>query len=67
MSVLKGKLQHKKWQEGKSLTRKEAMLAMCYECNGLEDSNEDCCGEESCPMYQYAPYKGKKSKLKAEE
>ena len=53
MGQIKGALQYKKFKEGKSLTRKQAMLAHCYMCNGEENSAEDCKGEETCPLYQY--------------
>ena len=44
-------------QKGVALTRKEAILAKCYECMGEYDSGKmDCCGL-SCPLYQYYPYK----------
>ena len=59
MGLIKGQLEHRKWENGIFLTRKEAMLAMCYDCNGLEESNEDCLGK-NCPLYQYHPYKGVK-------
>ena len=45
--------------DGKPLTRKQAVLAQCYVCNGEEEGGEDCLGE-SCPLYQYFPYRGKK-------
>ena len=60
MGVLKGRKEHKAWEEGKKLTRKQAILANCYICNGLEESNEDCLGKESCPLYGFFSYKGKK-------
>jgi hypothetical protein len=60
MGAVKGASQHKKFKEGKRLTRKESMLAMCYDCNGLEESAQDCLGV-SCPLYAYSPYKGKKN------
>ena len=53
---IKGQLEYQRFKEGQSLTRKEAMLALCYECNGMEDSRCDCMGY-SCPIYQYAPYR----------
>jgi hypothetical protein len=56
MGMIKGKSQYKKWQEGKKLTRREAIIANCYICNGLEESNVDCKGSKSCPLYLYAPY-----------
>lgn len=64
MSAIKGAAQHKKFKDGKKLTRKESMLAMCYECNGFEESAQDCQGI-SCPLYAYMPHKGKKRKLQA--
>ena len=59
MGMIKGQKEYEKFKRGEFLTRKQAMLAQCYECNGFEDSNEDCQGK-SCPMYQYQPYKGVK-------
>ena len=51
----------KKYMSGKRLTRKEAMLAKCYDCcGGYIDGRIDC-GCKGCPMYDYMPYKGKKS------
>ena len=41
MGAIKGKLQYEKWQKGGKLTRKEAMLANCYICNGEETGAED--------------------------
>lgn len=60
MGYLKGQLEYKKWREGKLLTRKEAILAQCYVCNGEEEGGVDCLGKESCPLYQFFPYRGKK-------
>ena len=55
MGQIKGQVQYQKWQKGDKLTRREAILANCYQCNGLEDSNEDCqC--KGCPLYQYHPH-----------
>ncbi|CAG0955453.1 hypothetical protein METP3_00466 [Methanosarcinales archaeon] len=33
---IKGAREHKKFKEGKQLTKKEAILAACFECNGGE-------------------------------
>ena len=57
--TIKGAKEFKKFKEGKSLTRKQAILANCYECNGYEA--EDCLGL-SCALYEYHPYR-KVSKL----
>jgi len=59
MSIIKGKLAYKSFIKGKKLTRKEAILASCYICNGEETGSVDCLGATSCPLYQYFPYKGK--------
>lgn len=59
MGKIKGQLEYQKFKEGKLLTRKEAILAQCYICNGGEGSSEDCMGD-SCPLYQYQPYRGKR-------
>jgi hypothetical protein len=54
---LQGGNEYKKFLNGKKLTRKEAMLAHCYECmGGYEDGKQDCLGK-SCPIYQYYPYR----------
>ena len=58
MGLLKGQTEYRKWEKGKKLTRKEAMLALCYQCNGMEDSASDCRGGGFCPVYEYSPYKG---------
>lgn len=60
--IIKGAYQYKLFQQGKPLTRKGAILAQCYECNGLEEGGVDCL-LATCPLYQYFPYRGK-SKVK---
>ena len=51
-----GKRELIKYLEGGKLTRKEAMLARCFECmNGYADGRIDC-QVESCPLYPYMPY-----------
>jgi len=56
MAGKKGWLEYSKWQKGKSLTRKDAMLANCYVCNGFETGGVDCKGKD-CPLYEYFPYR----------
>jgi len=63
MGKIKGQVQWKKWESGAFLTRKEAILANCYNCNGLEDGGVDCLGD-NCPLYEYFPYRGVKSRFK---
>ena len=59
--MIKGQKEYDKWENGDNLSRKQAMLAMCYQCNGLEESRYDCLGSKTCPMYEYSPY-GKNAK-----
>ena len=56
MGYIKGQVQYFKWKKGKKLTHKESIFAMCYECNGLEQSGEDCGCEGVCPLYPHSPY-----------
>ena len=50
---------YERYMRGEKTTRKEAMLAHCYQCMGFyEGGKQDCMGK-SCPLYQYYPYKGK--------
>jgi len=55
--MIKGQREYDKWQRGEKITRTQAVLANCYSCNGLEQSREDCCGDQSCPLYQFSPYR----------
>jgi hypothetical protein len=52
-----GGKEYKKFLQGKSLTRKESMLAHCYECMGGYDEGKQDCQGKSCPLYSYYPYK----------
>ena len=60
MGMIKGQKEYDKFKKGLPLSRKGAMLAFCYECNGYEGSNADC-GAVKCPMYRYMPYRGRKT------
>ncbi len=66
MSRIKGNKEYEKFQAGEKLTRKEAMLAHCYQCNGEEESAVDCRGK-SCPMYQFQHFRGKKTRKQQKE
>lgn len=59
MGQIKGQTDYKKFKKGVKLTRSMAILAMCYECNGLEESNVDC-KTVTCPLYLYHPHRGLK-------
>jgi hypothetical protein len=54
----KGRLQWNKHVRGESLTRKEAILAKCYDCNGMEEGGVDC-DVPDCALYAYFPYRRK--------
>jgi len=60
MGYIKGQVQYRKWEKGKRLTRKEAMLANCYCCNGFTESAIDCGAEKTCTLYPYSPYRSSK-------
>lgn len=53
---IKGAREYEKFKEGEHLTRKQAMSAQCYVCNGEEESRADCQGT-TCPMYEYRLHK----------
>lgn len=45
-----------KFKNSEPLTRKEAMSAQCYECNGYSvEKAHDCLGY-GCPLYQWSPW-----------
>ncbi len=47
---------YKKFKDGVPLTRKQAMEAQCYECNGNDvELAHDCLGVE-CALYQWSPW-----------
>jgi len=58
MGLIKGQREWQRFEAGEKLTRAEAMKALCWDCNGREDSRVDCRGFH-CPLYQYAPYRSK--------
>ncbi len=63
MGLVRGQKEFAKFKRGERLTRKEAILALCYDCNGQEDSRHDC-GCTECPLYQYRPYKKERKHVK---
>ncbi len=45
-----------KFKKGEPLSRKQAMAAQCYECNGYDvESSHDCLGV-NCPLYPWSPW-----------
>jgi len=58
MGVVKGQKEYEKWEAGTRLTYRQAVLAHCYECNGLEEGRVDCQGRR-CVLYAFMPYRSK--------
>lgn len=58
---MKGLKEYERFKRGESLTHKQAILAQCYVCNGLDEGGDDCNGED-CPLYQFMPYGAGKRK-----
>ena len=56
MGAVKGEKEFNRFVKGDKLSRKEAMLAKCYDCNGGKESNCDC-EITDCPMYPYHHYR----------
>lgn len=42
---------------GEHLTRGEAILAKCYECNGYYADGKADCKIPVCPLYGFMPYR----------
>jgi len=61
MGIIKGQREYERFKAGHKLTRKQGMLALCYECNGHECSNCDCLGK-NCAIYDFMAYKGVKNR-----
>lgn len=51
MGQIKGQKEYIAHKAGKELTRKQAILALCYECNGFEESAKPPCVAVSCPIW----------------
>jgi hypothetical protein len=51
-----GQNAYKAFKEGKKITRKESMLAKCYECMSEYDNGKEDCLGKSCPIYPFYPY-----------
>ncbi len=56
MAKVKGQVEYDRWKNGEKLTRSEAILAMCYDCNGFGEGGVDCMGEDDCPLYKFMSY-----------
>lgn len=50
--------------EGKPLTRKQAMDAVCFDCSGFYDDGPLDCENPWCPLYPFMPYRSDKGPKK---
>ena len=50
-----------KYFEGESITRKEAILAKCFDCMNMYADGRIDCECDSCPLYHFMPYRKNKS------
>ena len=67
MGAKRGKAEYDKFLSGKSLSRKEAIIAQCYVCNGEDEGGIDCRPTSGCPLYQYMPYNTKSKRILSPE
>ena len=63
---MRGKREYERFKRGEPLSHKQAILAQCYACNGLDEGGEDCKGA-SCPLYQHMPYRAGRVKKQISE
>ena len=59
---VKGHREWEKFARGERLTHKEAILAFCYTCNGMEEEGGTDCHGHTCPLYSFMPYARKVGK-----
>jgi len=52
-----GRTQFLRHMDGEKITRKQAMLAKCFDCMGYYRDGRRDCKESICPLYPYAPYR----------
>jgi hypothetical protein len=58
--LAQGKTEYLRYLRGEKLSRKEAMLARCYDCMGYFVDGRADCVTFSCPMYPFMIFRGKK-------
>ena len=58
---VKGFVSWKRFQEGSHITRKQAILAKCYDCMGYyaDFGLDKDCKVKDCPLYPYHPYRSR--------
>jgi len=52
---------------GERLTRQEAIKATCFDCTGWYADGAYDCEIETCPLYPYMPYRGKRGSNSSDE
>ena len=61
---MRGKRDYERFKRSEPLSPKQAIMAQCYVCNGLDEGGEDCKGV-NCPLYQFMPYRADRKKRAA--
>ncbi|MEK7679685.1 MAG: hypothetical protein AAB356_05795 [Deltaproteobacteria bacterium] len=64
--AIRGQREYERFNRGEPLTHKQAILAQCFICNGLDEGGADCKGK-SCPLYQFMPYRAGRVKRQISE
>lgn len=54
-----GKREYVNYLEGKRITFKQAILALCYSCTNFYADGKNDCLISHCPLYPFMPYRGK--------
>ena len=62
---VQGKNEYLKFLRGEQITRREAMLAKCYECTCYYDGKERDCQIPDCPLSPHNPYASEEGKRQA--
>jgi hypothetical protein len=52
-----GRKELRMYKQGERLNRKEAIFAQSYDCMGYYAGGTGDCQSQSCPLYQYMPYR----------
>lgn len=63
-SSYKGRNEYLKFLRGERVTRKEAILAECYACQGFYVDGKYDCKSVLCPLYAFYPYRADRVKKK---
>ena len=55
--LAKGKKELLSHLEGRNITQKQSIVAMCYDCMGYYADGKQDCGVTSCPLHPFMPYR----------